>query len=279
MMGHLLILVCTMLVLLPIPGLGSRELPGVLDDFPATIGEAHSGNNLFWHGAAVGSTVFFVASGADRDWQGWLQENGILGRGFENPVLFAGNFWTIGIALWLYLDGRAGDDPVTAGAGVTAFQAVVGTFLVVTTEKFLTGRRGPAGPNDTPDMPFVKTDDPADFAFDFWNSSFSDGRFFWPSGHTASAFSLVSALVSYYPDEDWLAWLGYPLAALMGYVMMEGDYHWLSDVVAGACIGHVIGWTAGRRARGRISGVTDTTLEIVPVIGRESAGLALRIGM
>jgi len=128
-------------------------------------------------------------------------------------------------------------------------------------------------------MPFVKTDDPSDFAFDFWNSPLSDGRFFWPSGHTASAFSLVSALVAYYPDEDWLAWLGYPLAALMGYVMMEGDYHWLSDVVAGACIGHVIGWTAGRRARGRVSGSAESAVELVPVIGRESAGLALRIGM
>jgi hypothetical protein len=31
--------------------------------------------------------------------------------------------------------------------------------------------------------------------------------------------------------------------------MIEGDYHWLSDIVAGALIGHIVGWVVGKQMR------------------------------
>src|SRR5690606_31028723 len=67
----------------------------------------------------------------------------------------------------------------------------------------------------------------------------------WPSGHTSSHMALASSLVAFYRDERWLPFVAYPLAATMGLAMIEGDHHWFSDVVAGALVGHAIGWTVG----------------------------------
>ena len=41
------------------------------------------------------------------------------------------------------------------------------------------------------------------------------------------------------PDEIWLPIIGYPFALAIGVGMIEGDFHWLSDIVAGGLIGFV----------------------------------------
>jgi membrane-associated phospholipid phosphatase len=45
--------------------------------------------------------------------------------------------------------------------------------------------------------------------------------------------------------------VGYPAAALTGLAMIDGQFHWFSDVVAGALIGHCSGWTIGVAFRAR----------------------------
>ena len=52
--------------------------------------------------------------------------------------------------------------------------------------------------------------------------------------------------MAYYPEKRWIAWVGFPLAAYMGLAMIDGDHHWVSDVIAGGLLGHVIGWTIGK---------------------------------
>jgi membrane-associated phospholipid phosphatase len=61
----------------------------------------------------------------------------------------------------------------------------------------------------------------------------------------------VSSLVAFYPNEIWLPIVGYPFALAVGLGMIEGDYHWLSDVVAGGLMGYAIGWVIGRNFRQR----------------------------
>ncbi|MDP6456972.1 MAG: phosphatase PAP2 family protein [Candidatus Marinimicrobia bacterium] len=66
----------------------------------------------------------------------------------------------------------------------------------------------------------------------------SDARSF-PSGHTSGSFA-VAAVV----DELYGHWLGYPayvVAALVGAHRIHADKHWLTDVIAGAALGTVIG--------------------------------------
>src|SRR5262249_14906903 len=120
--------------------------------------------------------------------------------------------------------------------------------------------------------------DPKDFNF---NPFDVDGGLNWPSGHTAAISSLVSSLVAYYPDQIWIAAIGYPTAAAIAVGMIVGNYHWLSDVVAGALIGHVIGWVTGKEFRRAFDAqpprdhaatpATDVQLNILPT----SRGLML----
>ena len=54
-------------------------------------------------------------------------------------------------------------------------------------------------------------------------------------------------------------------AAAIGIGMVEGDYHWASEVIAGAIIGTVIGYTTGKNFRAeyerRKSGSADEKTE------------------
>jgi hypothetical protein len=61
----------------------------------------------------------------------------------------------------------------------------------------------------------------------------------------------LQATPRFYRDEPLIALLGYPVVLAVGVGMVEGDYHWLSDVVAGALIGHAIGWQIGTHFRER----------------------------
>jgi membrane-associated phospholipid phosphatase len=63
--------------------------------------------------------------------------------------------------------------------------------------------------------------------------------------------AFVSALVAYYPEKRWLPWVGYPAVLVTGAAMIEGHFHWPTDVFAGAFIGHAVGWTTGQVFRRR----------------------------
>lgn len=56
----------------------------------------------------------------------------------------------------------------------------------------------------------------------------------FPSGHSATAFSVARVLAHQYPDYQWLF---YGLAALAAWSRVEVEAHWPSDIVAGALIG------------------------------------------
>lgn len=64
-------------------------------------------------------------------------------------------------------------------------------------------------------------------------------RFSLPSGHTYSAFATASSLQHTY---GWkVGAIAYPIAAIVGLSRITDDYHWLSDVTAGAVLGTLIG--------------------------------------
>jgi membrane-associated phospholipid phosphatase len=80
-------------------------------------------------------------------------------------------------------------------------------------------------------------------AFDF--SPFKNQHSF-PSGHTTQAFAVATVIAEHY-DEAWVKWLSYGTATAVGYSRIHQDRHFLSDVLAGALIGHLVGKTVVRR--------------------------------
>jgi membrane-associated phospholipid phosphatase len=206
--------------------------------------------NLLFHASAVAVTPPMVYE-VDEPVQEYFQREDPLGNVFGPAMLWTGGLAPILLPSALYGFGLAGDHDELATAGAAAIQAVVVQFVVVTTLKWLTDRAGPYPNGDASSerwhSEFLRdSKDADDWNFDPFDV---EGGLRWPSGHTASNVALVSALVAFYPDELWIALVGYPLALAIGIGMVEGDYHWLSDVVAGALMGHVIGWVVGKNFR------------------------------
>ena len=185
--------------------------------------------------------------------QEYFQEHDPLTNTFGDVAILTGYITPIVVPAAIYAIGAIGDQSELTTAGSAAIQAVIVETVVVNALKWLTDRSAPF-PDGNPDderwsSGFLTDSDSAD---DFNFNPFDiEWALNYPSGHTASAMALVSSLTAFYPDEMWLPIIGYPFALTIGIGMIEGDFHWLSDVVAGGLIGFVIGWQIGKGFRER----------------------------
>ncbi len=106
-------------------------------------------------------------------------------------------------------------------AAFTSLQALLLTKITVNTSKFLFARERPYQ-NDKPHN------------FDFMEL----GAASFPSGHTATAFALVTPWMMYYPGPLTYALMAIPVGTAIARVA-KGE-HWFSDVSAGAAVGFSI---------------------------------------
>jgi membrane-associated phospholipid phosphatase len=177
------------------------------------------------------------------------------------PVI-APTIWIVGLVL---------HDRTLAGAGSAAVQAVVITMATTGALKFASGRPFPIHGDQVDEPESAHEFRP----FQEWGA--------WPSGHTSATISIAAALTAYYPTKHWIPLIGYPLSLGIGLGMIDRDSHWASDMVAGALIGHAIGYSIGRNFRKRVRGerIAEGSLELVPFAGAQgtgAAGMALRGG-
>jgi len=203
------------------------------------IGESFWGTSTYFHLGAFATTAAMVTTHADRKIQNYFIEKNPLGQPFAFAMLRLGDATSVILGLSFWGFGSLYDIPVLATAGAAAIQAVVINAAYVQTLKLITGRTRPGETNRDDDF------------FPGWQERGDNlmHRMSWPSGHTSSAFAFVATQHAFFPNEKWLPFIGYPIAAAIGIGMVEGDYHWASDVVAGAIIGTVIGYTAGKNFR------------------------------
>jgi len=98
----------------------------------------------------------------------------------------------------------------------------------------------------------------------------------FPSGHASDAFTWATVFERHY---GWkLGVPAYALAATMGYSRLVRDKHYLSDVVAGATLGYIVGRTVVRvnsKALGPAGG--KKTLNVSPIVTRQARGLQLSV--
>ncbi len=106
----------------------------------------------------------------------------------------------------------------------------------------------------------------------------------FPSGHTANAF--LGAHLAYKEFKDSspvLAYSGYVIATFVGCSRIYNNRHWVADVVAGAGFGilsvelsYLIYFPIRNAIARKINRkASDTPLVIVPVIGKQEAGISL----
>ncbi len=68
----------------------------------------------------------------------------------------------------------------------------------------------------------------------------------FPSGHTTAAAAFAGAVWSLWPK---LRWLGVAVVLIEAIGLLGADYHWLSDIMAGAAVGIATGVVAARIGR------------------------------
>ena len=99
----------------------------------------------------------------------------------------------------------------------------------------------------------------------------------FPSGHTSNAFALAAVAERHY---GWRVGVpAYLLAGLVGASRLEQDKHYLSDVVAGAALGFIVGRTVVRVNSRPIEGDSrrGATLSVAPIVTRRARGVQLSV--
>lgn len=243
--------------------------------------DSFSGANLLYPALMLGSTWFMAKGGVDEDVQRFFQRENPLGQDFADGMFLLGMFGQVGVAATMHLVGELGDDSELSVAGAAALQALGVNFVVTHLLKVFSGRPGPEhtdegflgvgggswarGDANTFEVSLLPVD------------NIRESRFFWPSGHTSAAFAFAASLTAFYEDVWWVGVASYASAAAIGLGMVEGDYHWASDVVAGALLGHTIGWTIGRKFRRAYDGDVGDGSDwlLIPTVSSNRVELSL----
>ncbi|HEX8792100.1 MAG TPA: phosphatase PAP2 family protein [Polyangiaceae bacterium] len=237
----------------------SAPLPTPLDAVGSDLLEAFGGTNLLFYAGAVGASAGLAFSGADESIRDATREH-LASSTYGTAASLAGYILPLTVAPGTWLVGVVLHERDAAGAGSAALQALAVASATTFVLKVGVGREYP--PNEAH----------AFAPFQIWSWPFAA----WPSGHMASAFSVVGALTAYYGSgELWIPFVGYPVAAAVGVGLLSGDEHWASDLLAGAVIGQCIGWSIGRAFRARERVDATPSLSLAPMVAPSLRGLAL----
>ncbi|MCK9450573.1 MAG: phosphatase PAP2 family protein [Bacteroidales bacterium] len=158
----------------------------------------------------------------------------------------------------MYLVGRSKDNCQLQEAALAGFQAFLLSAGAAYIVKSLSGRARP-----------LSADDPY-----LWTGPFS-GNDAFPSGHTARAFAVATVVSAYFPDNFWVGFGAYGLAALTASGRLLSGEHWPSDVVAGAALGYFVGRGVLYYHKKKKS-KSSSAFQFEPQIGFDSLGLVVR---
>ena len=151
------------------------------------------------------------------------------------------------VASMLFVAGRGSKDSRFRAATYDLMQATLVTQTYTTALKLSVRRTRPNGANDLS----------------------------FPSGHTSNAFAWATVAHRHYGKKAGL--IGYSAAGLIGISRMERDVHHLSDVVAGAALGYVVGRTVVRENGEPVAGKKSFTL--VPMGDASGGGVGLGLSL
>ena len=154
-------------------------------------------------------------------------------------------------AMMLFLGSLASGNERFQDAAFTSLEAVVVANLLASVMKSAFGRARPyqgEGPRIDP---------------------FSGDTSF-PSGHSTTAFALMTPWLVYYPS----VWTGGLMVLSAGTALsrVASDAHWVSDVVAGSTLGFVTAYVLARTHLNR-----SESFQINPVITEDGAGVTVAV--
>lgn len=155
-------------------------------------------------------------------------------------------------ALMLFLGSLPSGDSRFQDAAFTSLEAVVVANLFTSVLKSAFGRARP-----------YQNKGASRFNPFSGNTSF-------PSGHTATAFALVTPWLLYYPSPVTAGLV--VLSTGTAVARVAGNFHWVSDVVAGGSIGFVTAYVLTQLHLDR-----SESLRISPIVSHEGAGISVAV--
>jgi hypothetical protein len=221
------------------------QLPGIVIENTKEI--VLDWDKAFWLLAAGGGSIAINSSGADDRMEKDIRDNAFIAKDMDKVMdLVGGPGFHFGMAgLWYLIAAEQGNEKGVEQSW-TMLKALSVTGAGTLVLKLAVN-------NDTPNgKPLA-----------------------WPSGHTASSFTVASVLDEFYgPGVGIPAYMG---AGFVGYRMMESGDHWPSDVLFGAVWGYLVGHhVAGKDKQTRIGGFEIMPYTHVDSVSDESVtGLSL----
>jgi membrane-associated phospholipid phosphatase len=206
----------------------------------STVKGCFQGWNLVAHLIATGFTYLIVVSGLD--WSFFLFAHNASLRYYFFPAIIIGALLPVIGPLIVLLVGSLKKHQKTMNTAWALGQAAMLGLFVSAAYKFFTGRLQPN-----------LNDQLVDISHQFRFGFFRGGVFWgWPSSHTTIAFAMAVALIYLYKKNKTVTVLALLYAFFIGIGVAATSIHWLSEFVAGAIIGSVIGWQVGKSFQTRL---------------------------
>lgn len=179
-------------------------------------------------------TVFIVTSGLD--WKYFLITRSSLSFDLFFPSVVIGGILPFIIPITMILWGIYKNDTKARISGWAVGQAAFLGFIISSFYKIFTGRMEPNLINTV-----------IDISHNFQFGLFRHGIFFgWPSSHTAVAFAMAFTIFIIYKNSREIKYIYALYALYIGIGVATVGIHWLSEFVAGAIIGSIVGISVGQ---------------------------------
>lgn len=177
----------------------------------------------------------------------------------QSPVLDFTNRWgewqmAVAASAGIFGTSLLTNNTKLQDAAFTSLQSLIMTNITVNAGKFLFARHRPMQKNDPYSLEFAEL-----------------GATSFPSGHTATAFALVTPWVMYYPNPVTYSLMAIPVGTAVARVAK--GRHWLSDVTAGAAIGFSMAYYLSKKHLN----IQSRRVKITPTAGANSVALSFNL--
>jgi membrane-associated phospholipid phosphatase len=219
--------------------------PSLAKDFEEQITSPFrlGGKQWLMTGAAIGITVvLFHFDGEIDEWaRVQKQEHNWVNKTSPLITNFGGNWGVYSVIATGALSAVCKNEKGVQ-TSLLATQAMITSGVWVNIIKILTGRERPMA-----DYTFSKSEGGAWYGpFAAWDQDLANRKPVssfdaFPSGHTATAFSIATVFATQYKDIKAIPVICYSAATLVGISRLTEHEHWASDVFVGGIIGYLCG--------------------------------------
>ena len=213
------------------------------------IAKIFYGRNLFWHGLAILFTWIIVFT--DLDWK-WFMFFRFIPRAYLFPAMIGGGLLPMILPFVMFAIGRLRKNAKFLNTTFALGQAALVGYLLSAFYKIFTGRIPPEFSFRDSSAAQTLIDISHGFRLGLWRGGIFWG---WPSSHTAVAFAMAVTLMMLFPRNKTAKILSLIYALYIGFAVSI-SIHWLSEFVAGAIFGSLVGVVVGKNFYQRVRSLT-----------------------